>query len=518
MPDDPPLQDRLARAKIQLKKWEYSFLKAHGRKPAKADIEADAIAGVYREYAKLQKALKSPKPPKPKPADPFARAPAAADEGAPATPTKQNKHGLPPDLPISATPKRSTAEAHWGHDIYESPPASIKRQRLFGNIVTRDEVGPTPQKTGTVLGIFDSFIGAASPSNTPTKPSTAKKRPHAAAGSPDTFGTPTKRNEQRVSASPNDGDDARFTTPRKRKRGHNGILDGGSPLKKDIFATPVGLKRWAPPPDAGIDSPPAFRPPPRPTRGLTHMLTELRELTEHAFDEEEEAMREMEAESAGHTLPPKTRATAAAKMPVIAEEEPGEQPPDDIDGDGDGPVQPVTGRDGFDTNPELPPLPPGAWVEEQLVDENEGKTIEGRTWKKKGLKRQTRRVKMRPVTYKTTDTGEPDAEASDASASSDASEFDGEDGASDDDDTGEKAAKRAKKAADKDVSTAATAAAKKQSLAAKGKEAAAKGKEVVKKAARKISGAAHAHMNFRKLNIKNKNSKGKGGGRFGRRR
>jgi len=44
----------------------------------------------------------------------------------------------------------------------------------------------------------------------------------------------------------------------------------------------------------------------------------------------------------------------------------------------------------------------------------------------------------------------------------------------------------------------------------------AKGKEVVKKAARKISANAQSRMNFRKLNIKNKNSKGKG--RFGRRR
>jgi DNA replication regulator SLD2 len=51
------------------------------------------------------------------------------------------------------------------------------------------------------------------------------------------------------------------------------------------------------------------------------------------------------------------------------------------------------------------------------------------------------------------------------------------------------------------------------------KEVVKKGKEAVKRAARKISANATSHMNFRKLNIKNKNSKGKGrGGNFGRRR
>ena len=42
-----------------------------------------------------------------------------------------------------------------------------------------------------------------------------------------------------------------------------------------------------------------------------------------------------------------------------------------------------------------------------------------------------------------------------------------------------------------------------------------KSENVVKRAARKISATAHA--NFCKLKIKNKNSKAKGGGRFGRR-
>lgn len=49
---------------------------------------------------------------------------------------------------------------------------------------------------------------------------------------------------------------------------------------------------------------------------------------------------------------------------------------------------------------------------------------------------------------------------------------------------------------------------------ANGKDVAKAKEGVVKKAARMIS--AQAHANFRALKIKNKNSKAKGGGRFGR--
>lgn len=79
------------------------------------------------------------------------------------------------------------------------------------------------------------------------------------------------------------------------------------------------------------------------------------------------------------------------------------------------------------------------------------------------------------------------------------------------DEEGDPKPKRSKKTVSEDVATAA----KKE----KKKGVVEKGKEAVKKAVRKISANAHSHMNFRKLNIKNKNSKAKGrGGRFGGRR
>ncbi len=66
------------------------------------------------------------------------------------------------------------------------------------------------------------------------------------------------------------------------------------------------------------------------------------------------------------------------------------------------------------------------------------------------------------------------------------------------------------KAQDKDASIVKPATSKQSSTESKDKEGA------VKKGARKLS--SYAQANFRKLKIKNKNSKAKGNGRFGRRR
>ena len=71
----------------------------------------------------------------------------------------------------------------------------------------------------------------------------------------------------------------------------------------------------------------------------------------------------------------------------------------------------------------------------------------------------------------------------------------------------EKSAKRIKKKQAEDAKAAKAA-----------EEAAKKQKEKENANPRKVNANAQSHQNFRKLNIKNKFSKGKGGGRFGRRR
>lgn len=88
------------------------------------------------------------------------------------------------------------------------------------------------------------------------------------------------------------------------------------------------------------------------------------------------------------------------------------------------------------------------------------------------------------------------------------SEFAGDDDNEDED--SDKPAKLVRHATNQDVAALRNKERKKM--------LAEKSKDTIKKVTRKVSATAHSHMNFKKLNIKNKNSKGKAGGRFGRRR
>lgn len=148
---------------------------------------------------------------------------------------------------------------------------------------------------------------------------------------------------------------------------------------------------------------------------------------------------------------------------------------------------------------------------EQSFSEDDGQQ-EGdkprKPWKKKGLKRQTRRVIMRPVAKKAQTAAEisaaedygtveetqlPREIPSDIEGGS-SSEY-----GDDDDATAESGLKAKQKA--------------KQKAKHKPKHK-APGKESAKKSTRKVKPDAHA--NYRALKIKNKNSKAKGRGRFGR--
>ena len=160
------------------------------------------------------------------------------------------------------------------------------------------------------------------------------------------------------------------------------------------------------------------------------------------------------------------------------------------------------------------PLGPDRALEsdEDEADANDGLDQDGRprkVWKKKGQKRTTRRVIMRPgarpkhspsneavgntalATIPETQLLEdPVAEIDAANSKSDEGDADYNDAIED------------------------SRPAKTTSQTDQGQKSQAEG-GIVKKAARKISAVAHA--NFCKLKIKNKNSKAKGRGRFGRR-
>ncbi|KAH0088150.1 hypothetical protein KCU96_g9050, partial [Aureobasidium melanogenum] len=156
------------------------------------------------------------------------------------------------------------------------------------------------------------------------------------------------------------------------------------------------------------------------------------------------------------------------------------------------------------------PLGPDQAIESEESEEEETDTgVFRKPWKKKGLKRQTKRVIMRPAPkLKTSAQGDQPDATSDNEGN--VAETQLPDALNDIDSD-----------ADSDAAYSDTEAKRKRQLTkttTMDKDDASKGSKsdgIVKKAAKKISATAHA--NFRKLNIKNKNSKAKGRGRFGKR-
>jgi hypothetical protein len=335
---DPALTLQL---RAELKDWEHAFAAAHnGRKPSREEVKKDpVISAKYKAYNKLRSA-KPAAPPQPaisKPQhtprgahhdDPFASAKSSQS-------TSASTRKVPE---MFKTPTKPTLTPADQQEIYDSP-LSLRRTRLFGNR-HRETVGPTPQKCGRVMGLFESFCDVDSP--------------------------PAKVPASDVTAT------AGFSTPRKRKAGEISA-EGGSPAK-DEFTTPSFLRRdsfrFA---SSFLESPPALLPM-KPIGGLSIRGAEIRKMEEEAlreqeealrreeeaFCEDEEAMRELEnAEGGGPTLPrpppPKKKPRGSIDLGVVA-------------------------------------LPPGAFVEEGRVDENKDKDNDKPKWKKRGLKRQTKRT------------------------------------------------------------------------------------------------------------------------------
>lgn len=257
-------------------------------------------------------------------------------------------------------------------------------------------------------------------------------------------------------------------------------------------------------------SPVAVRMPRKPIgRSLSQLVRSLREQEDEELDEELDLLRELEGYGPAPTRP-------APKRPKLLVQD----------------SQVDVGRD----------LPLGADGEHDMSEEDEEQTEgnEGRVrkvWKKKGQKRTTRMVRIRPSTVKWQpepewargkddgveraegvrgESREPDEVGEtqhlpqveyDANANNDGSDhYATEDSNNDGDYNGAKSTAKSRSKAKKTGSNAIKTKDVKHTKTKKPKE-----KE---KKPRKISATAHA--NFRALKIRNKNFKGKG--RFGRRR
>ncbi|KAJ4303501.1 regulatory particle non-ATPase [Kalmusia sp. IMI 367209] len=462
------LEQRCNALRLDLKVWEKIFAAANGgRKAGRDDIKADAaILQKHKEYNKLRDIL--------------------SGKAAPSTPSRngssrrelRNVDRTPKaSKPYASTPmKRKREDSGVAPEVLPSPNQFLSPQGpMF--------IGPTPQRDGIVLGLFDLL-----PAETPSKGRSALADVEL-----NVLQTPSKNAgkaeseislESRVRGEKTPLSTGKrflldsFVTPNKRKIG-----DQGTPISAfKGFSTPAFLRRdnFLMKIDENDESTP--RPAPWKRRGLGRSLSariqSMRQEEEDRLDEEADIMRELEMEAEGLPAPKKI------KVPDIIVE------------------------DSQVAMPLGPDRDPESGDEEEIEAENvlgpDGKPK--KLWKKKGLKRQTKRVIMRPNFSRP----KPQSEQP-------------QDDADDDDRIGETQIDTLNRLSDPELSdddgsdyaSDASHSTKKRKMQKPKLEAAStlqskdskQDKEgPVKATARKIKASAHA--NFRRLKIKSKGGNG----------
>lgn len=307
------------------------------------------------------------------------------------TATTTTKRRAPPDFKQSP-PRRS-----------RTPDATPSKQQKYSQIeeyaegiefatpvVKRTIFGPTPQKNGQVMGIFDLL-----PGETPSRLRTVL-----GSANVNVARTPSKtlgdygddRVEERLRGSRTPLSTGKrflldsFVTPRKRKE--NDCTTPSSSMKE--FATPSFLKRdlfALSTVNEEPQSPGMARPWKRRTfgRSLSNMFKDMREKEKEKEDEEWELMREME-ETDYREVVGKGKKPAPPPKALVEDS----QVQLDVDG-----------------------FVPSDF--ESDVDVKAAEIKPRKAYKKKGLKRQTRRVNMRPAMTRPQQakTPEPESESDD---------------------------------------------------------------------------------------------------------
>ncbi|RDI79772.1 hypothetical protein Vi05172_g10281 [Venturia inaequalis] len=358
----------------ELKAWEKMFATDNrGRKAGREDIKANPeMAAKYKEYNKLRDILsgkaKDQQPAitstKRRAAPEFRQSPPKRSRTPEATPSKQQKHSQIED--------------------------DAQGMEVATPVVKRTIFGPTPQKDGQVMGIFDLL-----PGETPSRLRTVL-----GSANVNVARTPSKtlgaygddRVEERLRGSRTPLSTGKrflldsFVTPRKRKE--NDCTTPSSSIKE--FATPSFLKRdlfALSTVNEEPQSPEMARPWKRRTfgRSLSNMVKDMREKEKEKEDEEWELMREMEETDYREVVGTRKKPAPPPKAHVE-----------------DGQVQ--LDVDGF---------VPSDFESDEDAQATETKLR--KVYKKKGLKRQTRRFNMRPVMTRAQQakTPEPDSESDD---------------------------------------------------------------------------------------------------------
>jgi DNA replication regulator SLD2 len=429
----------------ELKSWENQFkLDNDGRKPSRADIKCNIeIAAKYKRFNSL-------------------RCPDLVKQPV-ETPRKgSRKHDIPDNAlreraPNAATTTPRKAFKTLDNENIQHPILSpVKEEEQPTPAFIRNGLGPTPQRDGHVLGIFDML-----PDGTPSKRSPSPTGEHGDA----VHATPSKSSarltDSAISRTPQSSSkryflDSFITTPGKRKRED----EPGTPSSsKKLYATPSFLRRISMP-MAPIDEddndtmlPPRRRIPI--SRSFSSLVQDLRNQEEERMDDEWDIMNELEAEESG-VPPPKKKAeqvqVADSQLVVM---------------------------------PLGPDRAPESESEEEVALGNNG--LPRKVYKKKGLKRQTRRANIKPVLNKPKKAADLEDKA-----------------AGDNDENDDEAV------AETQVDGADTTNKGDAQGDGKGKDA-DKSTNPIKRAAKKVS------QNFQRLKVNHQANKAKGKGRFGRR-
>ena len=158
-PHRASLNTRSISLRASIKEWERSFAAAHdGKKPTKNDIKANGeIAAKYKEFQKLGDVL-------------------AGKLGIEAlqSPRKKQKPDTVRRRLYDVTPRKASISILESHpnqvDPYDAPPSATPKRFLSA-------IGPTPQRDGKVLGLFDLLSNSGGSRGSKTTPgSNIKKR------------------------------------------------------------------------------------------------------------------------------------------------------------------------------------------------------------------------------------------------------------------------------------------------------------------------------------------------------
>ncbi|KAI3339148.1 DNA replication/checkpoint protein [Ustulina deusta] len=467
--------------RAELKQFEADWASCHGgKKPSHKDVKQNpSIASKYVKYNRVRDVLAGKLP-----ATPPRPRKRASDADLSQTPSKR------PKSESTRTPSH-VRTVDVDDDLFQTPSS----RTLFSPTMPTS-IGPTPQKNGRVLGMFDLLEEDIE--NQPPNGDVEGKNSRALA-------TPSKKparemEDSKLGRTPMSSSKRNmlntFVTPSKRKGDNPLGARTPSSVSKLHLVTPAFLRR-APMPTVDEDgqymSPPApLRLPPKPLgRSLSSVVADLRKLEEEKFDDEMDALHEMENETNLSSVAKPTISAAKTRLEIL---EPDSQAPQllggfDDEGLYDSPTEEAKGRDGQ-------PL---------------------RVYKKKGQKRTTRRVNMRPTRTKRPQTSTED------DVKGNTGDVDGDEEVVPETQFDPKKPLEGLPEIDSDPDFAASEGedevSEKKELKKAAKAAKTEKKEgKVRKVARKVNELAHA--NFKRLKLRSTGSKGGPGfgSRFRRRR